>query len=188
MINYAKKNNLVVIDEYYKTFKNKYKTTGKSWYENKQFKKRISWKSKLQFDIDRTINHKDKERFTRAKTIGDDYTEERLKKRINENTNHRNYATKKRIGNIIDTQHNEKAKSRKDYEYWATKHNLQVASIRENGIKTLAQFDNFIKDSADKRQELQDKIKFIDKENFKVILYYGVHTYYKIISTNLCRI
>lgn len=56
------------------------------------------------------FKHKDKERFTRAKTIGDDYTEERLKKHINENTNHRNYATKKRIGNIIDTQHNEKAK------------------------------------------------------------------------------
>lgn len=30
------------------------------------------------------FKHKDKERFTRAKIIGDDYTEDRLKERINE--------------------------------------------------------------------------------------------------------
>lgn len=39
---------------------------------------------------------------------------------------------------------------------------------QNNGIKTLAQLDNFIKDSADKRQELQDKIKLIDKEILKL--------------------
>lgn len=193
----CKENNLVVIDEHYETYKKKYKTNGKSWYENEQFKKGTSWKSKLQFYIDRTIKqsknwddfldkmtilgyeikhgkhiafkHKDKERFTRSKVIGIDYTEDRLKERIKENANHRNYPIKKRIGNIIDINNNEKVKSSKGYEYWATKHNLQVASnivilMREKGIKTLSELDKFIQSNADKRQELQDKIKILDKD------------------------
>jgi len=197
----CKEYKLTVIDEYYETFKKKYKTTGKSWYENKQFKKGTSWKSKLQFDIDRAIKqsnswddfldkmsilgyeikhgkhiafkHKDKERFTRAKTIGDDYTEDRLKERINENANHRNYTVRKRIGNIIDIDNNEKIKSSKGYEYWATKHNLQVTAdivvlMREKGINTLSQLDNYIKENADRRQDLQDKIKVIDNDITKL--------------------
>lgn len=109
----CKENNLSVIDEFYESYKRKYKTNGKSWYENEQSKKGTSWKSRLQFDIDRLIKQskdweeflkkmaelgyeikhgkhiafkpKDKQRFTRAKTIGEDYTEERLKERITEN-------------------------------------------------------------------------------------------------------
>lgn len=193
----CKENNLTVIDEHYGTYKKKYKTNGKSWYENEHYKKGSSWKSKLQFDIDKTIKqakdwddfldrmttlgyeikhgkhiafkHKDKERFTRAKVIGIDYTEDKLKERIKENTNLRTYPIKKRIGNIIDIDNNEKVKSSKGYGYWATKHNLQVASnivilIREKGIKTLSELDNFIQSSAYKRQELQDKIKIIEKD------------------------
>ena len=193
----CKENNLIVIDEYYETYKIKYKTNGKSWYENEHFKKGSSWKSKLQFDIDRTIKqskdwddfldkmtilgyeikygkhiafrHKDKERFTRSKVIGIDYTKDRLKERIKENANNRTYPIKKRIGNIIDIDNNEKIKSSKGYEYWATKHNLQVVSnivilMREKGIKTLSELDNFIQSNADKRQELQDKIKILDQD------------------------
>ena len=193
----CKENNLIVIDEHYETYKKKYKTNGKSWYENEQFKRGNSWKSKLQFDIDRTIKqskdwddfldkmtilgyeikhgkhiafkHKDKERFTRSKIIGIDYTEDRIKERIKENANHRNYPIKKRIGNIIDIDSNEKVKSSKGYAYWATKHNLQVASdivilMREKGIRTLSELDKFIQSNADKRQELQDKIKILDKD------------------------
>ncbi len=93
-------------------FIEKHKTNSKSWYENEQAKKGTSWKSRLQFDIDRLIKQskvwdeflkkmaefgyeikygkhiafkpKDKPRFTRAKTIGEDYTEERLKERLAE--------------------------------------------------------------------------------------------------------
>ncbi|HGC7249124.1 TPA: relaxase/mobilization nuclease domain-containing protein, partial [Streptococcus agalactiae] len=111
----CKENNLSVIDEFYETYRKKYKTNGKSWYENDQFKKGTSWKSRLQFDIDRAIKqskdwddfikrmavlnyeikygkniafkHKDKERFIRTKTIGEDYTEDRLKERILDNAN-----------------------------------------------------------------------------------------------------
>ena len=193
----CKENRLSVIDEYYERFKKKYRTNGKSWYENEQAKNGTSWKSKLQFDIDRMIKqskdwdeflkkmadlgyeikhgkhiafkHKDKERFTRAKTIGEDYTEERLKERILENANQKTFAVKKRVGNIIDIANNEKAQSSKGYEFWATKHNLQVASdtvilMREKGFKSLVQLDDFIKKSADKRQSLQDEIKVLDEK------------------------
>ena len=60
-------------------------------------------------------------------------------------------------------------KESKGYEYWATKHNLNtmaesVIFIREHGIKSVQQLDEFIQKSADERHHLQDKIKAIDKE------------------------
>ena len=193
----CKENNLSVIDEHYESFKKKYKVNGKSWYENEQAKKGTSWKSRLQFDIDRIIKQsqdwdeflkkmaelgyeikhgkhiafkpKDKARFTRAKTIGEDYTEERLKERITKREYIKTPAVKKRIGNIIDIKTNAKVKESKGYEYWATKYNLNtmaesVIFIREHGIKSVQQLDEYIQKSADERQHLQDKIKTIDKE------------------------
>lgn len=193
----CKENNLFVIDEFYESYKRKYKTNGKSWYENEQFKKGTSWKSRLQFDIDRLLKQskdweeflkkmaelgyeikhgkhiafkpKDKQRFTRAKTIGEDYTEERLRERITENQNIKASPVKKRIGNVINMNTNAKVKESKGYEYWATKHNLNtmaelVVFIIEHGIKSVKQLDEYIEKAADERQNLQDKIKVIDIE------------------------
>ena len=193
----CKENNLSVIDEFYESYKKKYKTNGKSWYENEQAKRGTSWKSKLQFDIDRMIKQskdwddflkkmadlgyeikygkhiafkpKDKPRFTRAKTIGEDYTEERLKERIAEISSIKTPAVKKRIGNVIDMNTNVKVKESKGYEYWATKHNLNtmaesVIFLREQGIKSVKQLNEYIQKAADERQNLQDKIKVIDEE------------------------
>ncbi|MDU3687300.1 MAG: relaxase/mobilization nuclease domain-containing protein [Anaerococcus hydrogenalis] len=193
----CKENKLSVIDKYYEAYKRKYKTAGKSWYEYNQNKKGNSWKSKLQFDIDRMINksksweeflenmksldyeikfgkhiafrHKDKQRFTRSKTIGEDYTEERLKERIAEISSIKTPAVKKRIGNVIDMNTNVKVKESKGYEYWATKHNLNtmaesVIFLREQGIKSVKQLDEYIQKAADERQNLQNKIKVIDEE------------------------
>ncbi|MGX7068632.1 relaxase/mobilization nuclease domain-containing protein [Gemella bergeri] len=193
----CKENNLSVIDEFYENYKKKYKTNGKSWYENEQAKRGTSWKSRLQFDIDRMIKPskdwddflktmadlgyeikygkhiafkpKDKPRFTRSKTIGEDYTEERLKERIAEISSIKTPAVKKRIGNVIDMNTNVKVKESKGYEYWATKHNLNtmaesVIFLREQGIKSVKQLDEYIQKAADERQNLQDKIKVIDKE------------------------
>ena len=193
----CKENNLFVIDEFYESYKKKYKTNGKSWYENEQAKRGASWKSRLQFDIDRMINQsknwneflkkmadlgyeikygkhiafkpKDKPRFTRAKTIGEDYTEERLKERISERVSIKTPAVKKRIGRVIDMNTSMKVKESKGYEYWATKHNLNtmaesVIFLREQGIKSVKQLDEYIQKAADERQNLQDKIKVIDEE------------------------
>ena len=112
---------------------------------------------------------KNKPRFTRAKTIGEDYTEERLKERIAEKASIKTHAVKKRIGNVIDMNTNIKVKESKGYEYWATKHNLNtmaesVIFLREQGIKSVKQLDEYIQKAADERQNLQDKIKAIDKE------------------------
>ena len=197
----CKENSLSVIDEFYESYKKKYKINGKSWYENEQAKHGTSWKSKLQFDIDRIIKQskdwgeflkkmadlgyeikygkhiafksKDKSRFTRAKTIGEDYTEERLKERIAEREFKKTPAVKKRIGNVIDMNTNVKVKESKGYEYWATKHNLHtmaesVIYIREHGIKSVKQLDEYIQKAADERQNIQDKIKAIDKEMQKL--------------------
>ena len=193
----CKENNLSVIDEFYESYKKKYKTNGKSWYENEQAKRGTSWKSRLQFDIDRMIKQskdwddflkktadlsyeikygkhiafkpKDKPRFTRSKTIREDYTEERLKERIAEISSIKTPAVKKRIGNVINMNTNVKVKESKGYEYWATKHNLNtmaesVIFLREQGIKSVKQLDECIQKVADERQNLQDKIKVIDKE------------------------
>ena len=119
------------------------------------------------------FKHKDKERFTRAKTIGEDYTEERMKERMKERIankdNQRSYTIKQRVGNIIDIANNEKIKSNKGYEYWATKHNLKTAAdtvllMREKGFKSVSQLDEYIKESALKRQDLQYQIKVIDNK------------------------
>ena len=55
------------------------------------------------------------QRFTRAKTIGEDYTEERLKERIAEREMIKTPPIKKRIGNIIDMNTNTKVKESKGY-------------------------------------------------------------------------
>ena len=197
----CKENSLSVIDEFYESYKKKYKINGKSWYENEQAKHGTSWKSRLQFDIDRMIKQskdwdeflkkmadlgyeikygkhiafkpKDKARFTRTKTIGEDYTEERLKERIAEREFIKTPDVKKRIGNVIDMNTNAKVKESKGYEYWATKHNLHtmaesVIYIREHGIKSVKQLDEYIQKAADERQNIQEKIKAIDKEMQKL--------------------
>ena len=119
----CKENNLSVIDEFYENYKKKYKTNGKSCYENEQAKRGTFWKSRLQFDIDRMIKQskdwdeflkkiadlgyeikygkhiafksKDKARFTSSKTIGEDYIEERLKERLAEISSIKTHAVKK---------------------------------------------------------------------------------------------
>jgi len=193
----CKENKLSVIDEYYESYKRKYKTTGKSWYENNQARAGKSWKSRLQYDIDRTIKkakdwenflrlmtelgyeikqgkhiafcHQDKERFTRAKTIGEDYTEERLKERLAENKNKTIYPTPKRVGKVIDLKGNEKVNTSRAYAFWAKKHNLKtmadsVVSLRELGIHSRQELEKLIEKSAEKRQDLLSQIHEIERE------------------------
>jgi hypothetical protein len=112
---------------------------------------------------------KDKQRFTRAKTISEDYTEERLKERISENLKKNISPSKKRVGNIIDIRNNEKINSSKAYEHWAYKHNLKtmadsVISLRELGISSKQELESRIEKSADDRQNLMNQIQMIESE------------------------
>lgn len=180
----CRENNLSVIDEFYEKYKKKFKIKGKSYYEYSHYKKGTSWKSKLQFSIDKAIEksntwkefiktmerygyeikfgkhiafkHKDKERFTRSKTIGEDYTEENLRKRIKES----------KVKELIDTS-NEKIKSSKSYTHWARKENLKILSntlleMRNQNINSLYSLENTIKENIKKLQDLQDKIKIYE--------------------------
>ncbi|MCG4779104.1 endonuclease, partial [Eggerthella lenta] len=73
------------------------------------------------------------------KTIGEDYTEERIKERILAAVNTRSEKPKSRVKMIIDVESNPKVKESKGYEFWAKKHNLKVMAgsvifLREQGI------------------------------------------------------
>ncbi len=197
----CKKYGLSVIDKYYESYKKKYKINGKSWYEYEQYKKGNSWKSKLQFDIDRTIKkaknwndfltlmkkldyeikfgkhiafkHKDKKRYTRSKTIGEDYTEDNLKNRLENAIKNRTKTVKKRIGNIIDKQNNKKVLESKGYDFWATRHNLKTISdtvllMRKKGLNSKIELDNYIRKTTDKIQDLLNEIKIIEAEIIKL--------------------
>ena len=140
-----------------------------NWYDWNEDKKGNSYKSRLQFDIDRTIKQsinwqdflskmgsygyeikygkhiafrsKNQQRFTRVKSIGANYTEERIKDRI--------LNKEKEIGNIIDIKNSVKVKTNKGYEHWATKHNLKTAAstlveIRNKGFNSMEELERGI--------------------------------------------
>ena len=158
-----------------------------NWYDWNEDKKGSSYKSRLQFDIDRTIklsiNCEDflskmesygyeikfgkhiafrkegQQRFTRVKTIGDNYTEERIRDRI--------LKKDREIGNIIDIKNNEKVKSSKGYERWATKHNMTTAAgtmiaIRDKGFHSMTELESEIKRLSSRANQLRKE--FRDKE------------------------
>lgn len=168
-----------------------------NWYDWNEDKKGSSYKSRFQFDIDRTIKQsinwkdflskmescgyeikigkhiafrsKNQHRFTRAKTIGLNYSEERIKDRIlNKN---------KELGNIIDIKNNDKAKSNKGYERWATKHNMKTAAstmvaIREKGFDSMKELEKAIDRISVEKNKLRqefDKISWEQKRIKEVV-------------------
>lgn len=200
----CKKYHLSVIDEEYKQFKKLYSTKGKSYKEYMEFKKGTSWKYKLQVAIDKAIlksnsyddflkimesfnyeikfgkyisfKHKNQNRFTRAKTIGPDYTEEEIKKRIksldknkvhNSTYNLENESLKHR--NLVNTNNNPKVKESKGYEVWANRFNMKLTSetlneLRKNNIKDYSELESLIENQATKRQNILNEIKDIENE------------------------
>lgn len=169
-----------------------------NWYDWSEDKKGNSYRSRLQFDIDRTIKQsinwqdflskmesssyeikfgkhisfrsKNQQRFTRAKTIGANYTEERIKERI--------LNKDKELGNIIDIKNSQKAKSSKDYEQWATKHNLKTAAstlveIKNKGFNSMEELERGISrifiEKNDLKQEF-DKLSLEQKRTLRRLL------------------
>lgn len=173
-----------------------------NWYDWNTDKQGSSFKSKLQKDIDKSIEnsndwdrflkamqkigyeikqgkyiafkHKDKQRFTRSKTIGDDYTETELRKRIETPLAQRT----KDLDSIVDTKTNENIQNSPAYKHWASKHNLKTASasliqMRDLGfnnredlsraIHKLSFERNEIKQNFDRLSQEQNDIKEISK-------------------------
>lgn len=194
----CKEHNLSVIDQETQKEINEIKRRKfVNWYDWNEDKKGISYKSRLQFDIDRTIKQsinwqdflskmescgyeikigkhiafrsKNQQRFTRAKTIGANYTEERIKERI--------LNKDREIGNIVDIKKNEKAKSSKGYEHWATKHNLKtVAStlleVRDKGFNSMEELERGISRISIEKNDLKrefDKLSLEQKRIKEVV-------------------
>ena len=194
----CKEHNLSVIDQETQREINEIKRRKYvNWYDWNEDKKGSSYKSRLQFDIDRTIKQsinwqdflskmkscgyeikqgkhiafrtKNQQRFTRAKIIGANYTEERIKERI--------LNKDKELGNIIDIKNNEKAKSSKGYEHWATKHNLQTAAstlveIRNKGFNSMEELERGISRISIEKNELKrqfDKLSWEQKRIKEVV-------------------
>ena len=129
-----------------------------------------------------SFRHKDKRdngRFTRAKasTLGEDYTKERIKERIEELNKCQMYNQKyhyekcsyKKPDIIVDMKNNEKVKSSKGYEVWASKHNMKTMAsalneMRKSGISSYEELDLKLKKVASYRQQSLDHIKQIEKE------------------------
>ena len=128
-----------------------------------------------------SFRHKDKRdkgRFTRAKasTLGEDYTKERIKERIEEPNKYQIYANKKRHyekcfykkpDTIVDMKNNEKVKSSKGYEIWAGKHNMKTMAdalneMRNYGVNSYNELDKKLQETASKRQDTLGKIKQIE--------------------------
>lgn len=194
----CKKHNLSVIDQETQREINEIKRRKfVSWHDWSEDKKGSSYKSRLKFDIDRSIkqsvNWQDfldrmksfgyeiklgkhiafrkegQQRFTRAKTIGVNYTEERIKERI--------LNKDKELGNIIDLTNNNKAKSSKGYERWATKHNLKTAAstlveIRNKGFNSMEELERGISRISTEKNELKrefDKLSWEQKRIKEVV-------------------
>ena len=129
-----------------------------------------------------SFRHKDKRdngRFTRAKasTLGEDYTKERIKERIEKLNKYQMYNQKyhyekcsyKKPDTIVDIKNNEKVKSSKGYEVWASKHNMRTMAsalneMRKSGVNSYEELDLKLKKVASDRQQLLDNIKQIEKE------------------------
>lgn len=164
-----------------------------NWYDWNEDKKGSSYKSRLQFDIDRTIKQsinwqdflskmgsygyeikhrkhiafrsKNQQRFTRAKTIGANYTEERIKERI--------LNKDKELGNIIDIKNNIKAKTSKGYDHWVTKHNLQTGAstlveIRNKGFNSMEELERKISGISIEKNDLKRKFDKLSWEQKRI--------------------
>ena len=170
------------------------KDKGKSYTEYNAAKNGTSWKAKLKQMIDKIIPQakgfddfirimeqngyevkrgkyisfraEGQERFTRAKTLGENYTEEAIKNRIaNKAKSHKR--NDKRISLIIDIQNNIKAQQSKGYEHWAKLHNLQQASktinfLTEHGINSYEELDSKIATARNNFDKATTKIKSVD--------------------------
>ena len=190
----CKEHNLSVIDvETQKEINEIKRRKFVNWYDWNEDIKGSSYKSRLQFDIDRIIKQsinwqdflskmesygyeikfgkhiafrsKNQQRFTRAKIIGNNYTEEQIKDRI--------LNKEKEIGNIIDIKNNEKAKLNKGYEHWATKHNLKTAAstlveIRNKGFNSMEELERGISRISIEKNELKREFDKLSLEQKRI--------------------
>ena len=188
---------------------------GKSYIEYQTAKKGTSWKGKLKETVDLLISQvKDfedlleklqasgyeikhgkyiscrapgQERFTRLKTLGSDYTEEAIKKRIAgiKSRTGKKLTQENGISLLIDIENNIKAQQSAGYEHWAKIYNLKQAAktmnfLTENNIK---QYEDLIKKIGGlilDSEQTADSLKQAEKKlSDMAILIKNISTYQK---------
>lgn len=187
----CKEHNLSVIDvETQKEINEIKRRKFVNWYDWNEDKKGKSYKSRLQFDMDRVIQkainwehfikimeqygyeikfgkyiafkQKNQQRFTRAKTIGDNYTEEKIKERIRNKD--------KEIGELVD-------KTKDGNQDWVAHTNMQVApkillKIRDKGFNSMEALEKGIQKISFQKNELKqefDKLSWEQKRIKEVV-------------------
>ncbi|ESE31351.1 relaxase/mobilization nuclease domain protein [Eubacterium brachy ATCC 33089] len=187
----CKEHNLSVIDvETQKEINEIKRRKFVNWYDWNEDKKGKSYKSRLQFDMDRVIQkainwehflkimeqygyeikfgkhiafkQKNQQRFTRAKTIGTNYTEEKIKERIRNKD--------KEIGELVD-------KTKYGNQDWVVHTNMQVASkillkIRDKGFNSMEALEKGIQKISFQKNELKrefDKLSWEQKRIKEVV-------------------
>ena len=176
---------------------------GMSYKEYTEAKRGTSWKQKLKLTIDRNIivakdydeflklmqdagyeiktgkyisfRAEGQERFTRAKTIGENYSEERIKERIQgHNPRKRQMQTaRKGVSLIIDIQNSIKAQESKGYEHWAKINNLKEAAktlnyLTENNLLQYADLEKKVEDIHSSYARTGDDLKQVEARLRKI--------------------
>ena len=187
----CKEHNLSVIDQETQKEINEIKQRKfVNWYDWNEDKKGKSYKSRLQFDMDRVIQkainwehflkimeqygyeiksgkhiafkQKNQQRFTRAKTIRSNYAEEKIKERIRNKD--------KEIGELVD-------KTKYGNQDWVVHTNMQVASkillkIRDKGFNSMEALEKGIQKISFQKNELKrefDKLSWEQKRIKEVV-------------------
>ncbi len=108
------------------------------------------------------------ERFTRAKTLGERYTEENILSRIENKSAEIGNKPKAERNLLIDIENNFKAQQLKGYEDWAKKFNLQLIAdtvnyLSEHNLMSLDSIDEKLSALREKRSSAHERIKEIEK-------------------------
>ena len=168
---------------------------GMDYKEYSEAKQGTSWKQKLRFAIDKNImlakdfddflrlmresgyeiksgkyisfRAEGQERFTRAKTIGDNYTEERIKERIARKRGRILPTERKGISLIIDIQNSIKAQQSKGFEHWAKVNNLKQAAktlnyLTENNLLQYSDLEGKVAELRSEFSENSESLKAVE--------------------------
>ena len=168
---------------------------GMDYKEYSEAKQGTSWKQKLRFAIDKNImlakdfddfmrlmqesgyevkqgkyisfRAEGQERFTRSKTIGDNYTEERIRKRISGKRGRILPTERKGISLIIDIQNSIKAQQSKGFEHWAKVNNLKQAAktlnyLTENNLLQYTDLESKVAELRSEFSENSESLKAVE--------------------------
>lgn len=170
---------------------------GKSYTEYHAYKQGTSWKSQLRATIDAVLSESasyddflnrmqaqgyeikqgahisfrapEQQRFTRAKTLGAEYSEDALRRRISEKSVPKQHLQKQLapLQNLIDIEGNEKIQSSPGYKQWAAIFNLKQSAAALNLIQQyggIEAFNELYKDAIGVKLDFSQEINGIDAE------------------------